>query len=95
MAVYPRRHSTGDYWPVYPFIIKNSPKDVGYLDVEEKAWLMDNATRSKSGSKVKLSDFMQGIKIKVSVIRHVEFWHGVRDLRFRDVAAFHYHSYLW
>lgn len=47
-----------------PFIIKNSPKDVGYLDVEEKAWLMDNATRSKSGSKVKLSDFMQGIKNK-------------------------------
>ncbi|HHQ6722763.1 TPA: MFS transporter [Serratia fonticola] len=47
-----------------PFIIKNSPKDVGYLDVEEKAWLMGNATRSKSGSKVKLSDFMQGIKNK-------------------------------
>ncbi|WP_394802743.1 MFS transporter [Serratia fonticola] len=47
-----------------PFIIKNSPKDVGYLDVEEKAWLMDNTTRSKSGSKVKLSDFVQGIKNK-------------------------------
>ncbi len=47
-----------------PFLIKNSPKDVGYLDVEEKAWLMDNTTRSKSGSKVKLSDFVQGIKIK-------------------------------
>jgi len=47
-----------------PFIINNSPKDVGYLDVEEKAWLMDNTTRSKSGSKVKLSDFMQGIKNK-------------------------------
>lgn len=47
-----------------PFIIKNSPKDVGYLDVEEKAWLMGNATRSKSGSKVKLSDFVQGIKNK-------------------------------
>ncbi|MFV8989292.1 MFS transporter [Serratia fonticola] len=47
-----------------PFLIKNSPKDVGYLDVEEKAWLMDNTTRSKSGSKVKLSDFVQGIKNK-------------------------------
>jgi ACS family tartrate transporter-like MFS transporter len=47
-----------------PFIIKNSPKDVGYLDVEEKAWLMGNTTRSKSGSKVKLSDFVQGIKNK-------------------------------
>ncbi|ATM76878.1 MFS transporter [Serratia fonticola] len=47
-----------------PFIIKNSPKDVGYLDAEEKAWLMDNTTRSKSGSKVKLSDFVQGIKNK-------------------------------
>ncbi|HHQ6559460.1 TPA: MFS transporter [Serratia fonticola] len=47
-----------------PFIINNSPKDVGYLDVEEKTWLMDNSTRSKSGSKVKLSDFMQGIKNK-------------------------------
>lgn len=47
-----------------PFLIKNSPKDVGYLDVEEKAWLMDNTTHSKSGSKVKLSDFVQGIKNK-------------------------------
>ncbi|CAM4282388.1 MFS transporter [Serratia silvae] len=47
-----------------PFIIKNSPKDVGYLDVEEKAWLMDNTTRSKSGSQVKLFDFVQGIKNK-------------------------------
>ncbi|PAA95376.1 MFS transporter [Serratia fonticola] len=49
---------------IIPFIINNSPKDVGYLDVEEKAWLMDNATRRKSGSKVKLSDFVQGIKNK-------------------------------
>ncbi|MBC3377836.1 MFS transporter [Serratia fonticola] len=47
-----------------PFIINNSPKDMGYLDVEEKAWLMDNTTRNKSGSKVKLSDFVQGIKNK-------------------------------
>ncbi len=40
-----------------PFLIKNSPKDVGYLNVEKKAWLMSNAGRSKSGSKITLGDF--------------------------------------
>ncbi len=47
-----------------PFLIKNSPKDVGYLNVEEKAWLMSNAGRSKSGSKITLADFLKGIKNK-------------------------------
>ncbi len=47
-----------------PFLIKNSPKDVGYLNVEEKAWLMSNAGRSKSGSKITLGDFLKGIKNK-------------------------------
>lgn len=47
-----------------PFVIKNSPKDVGYLDVEEKAWLMNNASRSKSGAKITLADFFNGIKNK-------------------------------
>ncbi|CAM3579345.1 hypothetical protein BS639_22165 [Rouxiella silvae] len=45
-----------------PFLMKNSPKEVGYLDVEEKAWLMDSTTRSKSGSKITLADFLKGIK---------------------------------
>ncbi len=47
-----------------PFLIKNSPKDIGYLNVEEKAWLMSNAGRSKSGSKITLGDFLKGIKNK-------------------------------
>ena len=47
-----------------PFLIKNSPKDVGYLNVEEKAWLMSNAGRSKSGSKITLGDFLKGIKTR-------------------------------
>lgn len=45
-----------------PFIIKNSPKEVNYLDIEEKAWLMSSTERSKSGSKITLSDFFNGIK---------------------------------
>lgn len=49
---------------VIPFIIKNSPKDVGYLDMEEKAWLIESAGRSKSGSGVTLADFLRGIKNK-------------------------------
>ncbi|KAA8726278.1 MFS transporter [Ewingella americana] len=47
-----------------PFIIKNSPKEVGYLDVEEKSWLMNSTHRSKSGSKIKLADFINGVKNK-------------------------------
>lgn len=47
-----------------PFIIKNSPKDIGYLDVEEKSWLMSNTNRSKSGSKITLADFFNGVKNK-------------------------------
>lgn len=32
--------------------------------MEEKAWLMSNAGRSKSGSKITLGDFLKGIKNK-------------------------------
>lgn len=45
-----------------PFIIKNSPQEVGYLNAEEKAWLMSSTNRSKSGSKVSLAEFASGIK---------------------------------
>lgn len=45
-----------------PFIIKNSPKDVNYLDIEEKAWLIESTERNKSGSKISLSDFLKGMK---------------------------------
>jgi Sugar phosphate permease len=47
---------------IIPFIIKNSPKDVNYLDLEEKAWLIDSTSRNKSGSKITLSDFLSGMK---------------------------------
>jgi len=51
-----------------PFILKNSPNEVGYLDVEEKAWLMSNSDRTKSGSKIKLADFFTGMKNKKYLI---------------------------
>ncbi|VEA73593.1 Inner membrane transport protein RhmT [Serratia rubidaea] len=41
-----------------PFIIKNSPKEVGYLDVEEKAWLMNNNQRTKSDQKLPWAIFL-------------------------------------
>ncbi|QHA89538.1 MFS transporter [Serratia rhizosphaerae] len=53
---------------IIPFIIKKSPKDVGYLDVEEKAWLMNNNQRTKSGSQITLGDFFNGIKNKKYLI---------------------------
>ncbi len=49
---------------IIPFIIKNSPKEVGYLDMEEKAWLIESAERSKSGSAITRADFLSGIKNK-------------------------------
>lgn len=45
-----------------PFLIKNSPQEVGYLDAEEKAWLINSTQRSKSGSKISLAEFLKGIK---------------------------------
>lgn len=47
-----------------PFILKNSPHEVNYLNVEEKAWLISNMERSRSGGKIKLADFIAGIKNK-------------------------------
>lgn len=47
-----------------PFIIKNSPKEVNYLDVEEKAWLIESTERNRSGSKITLADFLNGMKNK-------------------------------
>ncbi|MBJ3816494.1 MFS transporter [Shimwellia pseudoproteus] len=45
-----------------PFIIKNSPQEVGYLNRAEKAWLMESVERSTSGTKITLADFLSGIK---------------------------------
>nr|WP_279043994.1 MFS transporter [Cedecea davisae] len=47
-----------------PFIIKNSPKEVNYLNVEEKAWLINNMERSRSGGEIKITDFLNGMKNK-------------------------------
>lgn len=47
-----------------PFIIKNSPKEVNYLNVEEKAWLINNMERSRSGGEIKITDFLNGMKTK-------------------------------
>ncbi len=47
---------------IIPFIIKDSPRDVNYLNIEEKAWLIESAERNRSGSKITLTDFMKGMK---------------------------------
>lgn len=47
-----------------PFLIKNSPREVGYLDMEEKAWLIDSSGRSKSRSQITIADFISGLKNK-------------------------------
>ncbi len=47
-----------------PFIIKNSPREVNYLNIEEKSWLIENTERTRSGSKITLADFMKGMKNK-------------------------------
>jgi Sugar phosphate permease len=47
---------------IIPFIIKNSPREVNYLNMEEKAWLIDATDRNKSGSKITLADFLKGMK---------------------------------
>lgn len=49
---------------IVPFVIKNSPKEVRYLSVDEKAWLMNNIGMNKEKSQISSSDFVQGIKNK-------------------------------